>query len=279
MTAPLERSKSRPRGLPFLAFSTLGLIVLLALIAPLLTPDPNTQNLLRALEPPFQSTTHVLGTDTLGRDVLANILHGLRVSLLVGVTATLIGAMIGIPIGLIAGHKGGTLEVLTMRAVDAGLSLPGVLVSLVALSLWGAGLEKLIVVLGVTSWAGFARLARAGALSQRNLEFVLSARALGATTARVVWRHVLPGVAGSLIVKFSLEIPAKILEEATLSFLGLGAGVDTPSLGQMIAAGYGRLYSGEWWLGILPGAVLTVLVLSVNRIGDALRDRLDPRGR
>ena len=279
MTAPLEPSKFHARGLPFFAVVTLGLIVLLALLGPLLTPDPNAQDLRRALEPPLGSVTHLLGTDALGRDVLANILHGLRVSLLVGVSATLIGATVGIPIGLIAGYQGGRLEGLVMRAADIGLSLPGVLVALVALALWGAGLEKLIVVLGVTSWAGFARLARAGAVSQRKLEFVVAARALGASARRIVWRHVLPGVAGSLIVKFSLEIPTKMLEEATLSFLGLGAGVDTPSLGQMIAGGYGRLYSGEWWLSIVPGAVLTVLVLSVNGLGEALRTRLDPRGR
>jgi peptide/nickel transport system permease protein len=178
---------------------------------------------------------------------------------------------------LLAGYSGGWLERLVMRIVDVGLSLPGLLVALVVLALWGAGTEKLIVVLGVTSWAGFARLARAGALSQRSLEHVLAAQALGAGIGRIVSRHVLPGIAGALIVKFTLEIPANMLSEAGLSFLGLGAGVDTPSLGSSIALGYGRLYSGQWWLSILPGAALTLLVLSVNTCGEALRVHLDPR--
>lgn len=261
------------------AWMWLAGIALLALLGPLLTPDPRAQDLARALEPPLSSLSHLLGTDALGRDVLSATLHGLRVSLLVGITSSLIGSLIGIPLGLLAGYNGGRLEAIIMRAVDVGLSLPGTLVALVALALWGAGTDKLIVVLGLTSWAGFARISRAGALSQRSLEHVLAAQALGATTGRIVARHVLPGIAGALIVKFTLEIPANMLSEAALSFLGLGAGVDTPSLGSSIALGYGRLYSGQWWLSILPGAALTLLVLSVNAAGERLREHLDPRQR
>ena len=259
------------------AWGWLAGIALLAVFAPFLTPDPRAQDLGSALLPPLSSLTHLLGTDALGRDVLSLTLHGLRVSLLVGITSSLIGATIGIPLGLLAGYSGGWLERLVMRAVDVGLSLPGLLVALVVLAMWGAGTEKLIVVLGVTSWAGFARLARAGALSQRSLEHVLAAQALGAATGRIIAKHVLPGIAGALIVKFTLEIPANMLSEAALSFLGLGAGVDTPSLGSSIALGYGRLYSGQWWLSILPGAALTLLVLSVNTCGENLRVHLDPR--
>ena len=252
-------------------------IALLAVFAPLLTPDPRAQDLSSALLPPLSSLAHVFGTDALGRDVLSLTLHGLRVSLLVGISATLIGATIGIPLGLLAGYSGGWLERLVMRAVDVGLSLPGMLVALVVLALWGAGLDKLIVVLGLTSWAGFARLARAGAMSQRSLEHVLAAQALGAGMRLIIVRHVLPGIAGALIVKFTLEMPANMLSEAALSFLGLGVGVDTPSLGSSIALGYGRLYSGQWWLSILPGVALTLLVLSVNACGERLRVHLDPR--
>jgi peptide/nickel transport system permease protein len=269
----------RARGLPCWASSVLFAFVLAALLAPLFTPDPRAQDLSKSLQAPFASLEHPLGTDALGRDVLANILHGLRVSLLVGVSATLISAGIGVPLGLLAGSRGGWLEAGLMRLVDAGLSLPSSLVALVVLALWGAGLEKLIVVIGVTGWASFARLARALALSQRHLDYVAGATALGMSGSRVVWRHVLPNVAGSLIVKATLEVPGNILLEATLSFLGLGAGVDTPSLGQMIATGYGRLSSGEWWLSLLPGVVLTGLVLSISALGDGLRDRLDPRSR
>ncbi len=257
----------------------LAAIALLAVFAPLFTPDPRAQDLGSALLPPLSSLTHLLGTDALGRDVLSLTLHGLRVSLLVGIASSLIGAGIGIPLGLLAGYSGGWLERLVMRAVDVGLSLPGMLVALVVLALWGTGLDKLIVVLGLTSWAGFARLARAGALSQRSLEHVLAAQALGAGMRLIIVRHVLPGIMGALIVKFTLEIPANMLSEAALSFLGLGTGVDTPSLGSSIALGYGRLYSGQWWLSLLPGAALTLLVLSINACGEALRVQLDPRQR
>ena len=255
----------------------LAAIALLALLAPLLTPDPRAQDLGNALLLPLSSFNHLLGTDALGRDLLSLTLHGLRVSLLVGISSSLIGATIGIPLGLLAGYSGDWLETIIMRFVDVGLSLPGLLVALVALALWGAGTDKLIVVLGLTSWAGFARLARAGALSQRHLEHVLAAQALGATSSLIIARHILPGIAGALIVKFTLEIPANMLSEAALSFLGLGAGVDTPSLGSSIALGYGRLYSGQWWLSILPGVALTLLVLSVNTCGENLRVHLDPR--
>lgn len=259
------------------AWVWLGVIALVAVFAPLLTLDPRAQDLGNALIPPLSSFSHLLGTDALGRDVLSLTLHGLRVSLLVGITSSLIGAVIGIPLGLLAGYSGGPLERLVMRIVDIGLSLPGMLVALVVLALWGAGLDKLIIVLGLTSWAGFARLARAGALAQRSLEHVLAARALGAGMRLIIARHVLPGIAGALIVKLTLEIPANMLSEAALSFLGLGAGVDTPSLGSSIALGYGRLYSGQWWLSILPGVALTLLVLSVNACGEDLRVLLDPR--
>jgi peptide/nickel transport system permease protein len=270
-------SRHSARDLPFLALGVLAAFVLAALLAPFITPDPRAQDLTLSLQAPFSSPGHPFGTDALGRDVLANIVHGLRVSLLVGVGATLIAAIIGIPLGLLAGYRGGWLEGLVMRAVDVQLSVPGSLVALVALALWGPGLEKLIVVVGFTGWASFARLARAGALSQRHLEYVLGAQALGMRGSRVMWRHIWPNIAGSLIVKATLEIPGNMLLEATLSFLGLGAGVDTPSLGQMIATGYARLSSGEWWLSLLPGVVLTVLVLCVGGVGDWLRDRLDPR--
>ncbi len=271
----MRRSRSKIGLWPPLA--SLAALILLATFAGLVAPDPKAQDLLNALQSPLSRPGHLLGTDALGRDVLANLLHGLRVSLLVGGLATLISALIGIPLGLVAGARGGWLAAVLMRAADLQLSLPTVLVALVVLALWGQGLEKLILVLGLSGWAGFARLARAGTISQRHLEYALGAEALGASGARVLLRHVFPNIAASLTVRLTLEIPANMLQEATLSFLGLGAGVDTPSLGLMIAAGYTRLSSGEVWLSLLPGASLTLLVLCVSALGDGLRDRLDPR--
>ncbi len=256
---------------------TLAAFALLTVVGAPLTADPRAQNLEAALLTPFSSPAHLLGTDALGRDLLALVLNGLNVSLLVGVLSTLISALIGVPLGVIAGYAGGRTERWINRAVDVGLALPGTLVALVAIAVFGAGLERVIVVLGLTGWASFARLGRALALRERALEHVLAAQALGASTRQILWRHVLPGALGALLVKFTLEVPANMLGEAALSFLGLGAGVDTPSLGSSIAQGYARLYSGEWWLSLLPGAALTVLVLLLNNLGDALRDASDPR--
>jgi peptide/nickel transport system permease protein len=257
-----------------------AIMVLVAWLAPWITPhDPNAQNLLEAMRAPFTDLEHPLGTDELGRDALSQMLFGLRVSLIVGVLGAVISSLIGLPLGLIAGLRGGKLEAIIMRAVEVQLALPTTLLALVTLALLGRGLEKVIFVIGVFGWAVFARVARATVLSQRSKEYVLAARALGVGDSRLLWRHVLPNVAGTLLVQFTLDVPRNISLEAALSFLGLGVGLDTPSLGAMVARGQGYLFSGSWWLSLLPGGLIMVVVLGVNWLADSVRYVLNPKRR
>lgn len=257
-------------------------LVLAAALAPALSPhDPGAQTLSARLRPPVGVQGYLpaypLGTDRVGRDVLSNLLHGLRVSLSVGVGAILLSALIGVPLGLVAGYFRGRVDAVIMRAADIQLSLPTVLVALGVLAVWGRGLDKLIVTIGAVGWAYYARTVRGSALSVREKEFVESARAAGMSDAAIIARHVFPNVLSPLMVLVAVELPRVVILESTLSFLGLGVPVDTPSLGIMISDGYQVLFSGRWWLSVFPGLALMAIVLSVNLIGDWLRDALDPR--
>ncbi len=260
-------------------FIPLFVLVLLAIFAPLFLPNPNAQNLLETLRPPFVNWQYPLGTDELGRDVLTQLLHGLRVSLLVGLLCSLISACIGVPLGLIAGLRGAWLETTIMRATEVQMALPTVLLALVTLALLGAGLNNLIVVIGVFGWAGFARYTRAVVLTQRQLEYVLAAKAIGANDHRTVLRHILPNVASGILLQISLDFPQNIMLEASLSFLGVGVGVDTPSLGAMVSRGYVHLFSGAWWLSFLPGGLIMLLVWNVTAASEKIRVLTDPRVR
>lgn len=258
------------------------LLALVALLAPAVAPhDPSVQTLPARLRPPVgmngQLPGYLLGTDRVGRDVLSNLLYGVRVSLAVGMGAISISALIGVPLGLAAGYFRGRVDAMIMRAVDIQLSLPTVLVALGVLAVWGRGLEKLIVTIGVVGWAYYARTVRGSALSVREKEFVESARAAGMPDVAIIARHVFPNVLSPLMVLIAVELPRVIILESTLSFLGLGVPVDTPSLGIMISDGYQVLFSGRWWLSVFPGLALMGIVLSVNLVGDWLRDALDPR--
>ena len=254
-------------------------LVFLSLLTPLFLPNPNAQNLLETLRPPFVNWQYPLGTDELGRDVLSQLLHGLRVSLLVGFVCSFISASIGVPLGLIAGLRGAWLETIIMRATEVQMALPTVLFALVTLALLGAGLSNLIVVIGVFGWAGFARYTRATVLTERQLEYVLAAKALGANDNRTIMRHILPNVASGIFLQISLDFPQNIMLEASLSFLGVGVGVDTPSLGAMVSRGYNHLFSGAWWLSFLPGGLIMLLVWHVTALSEKIRILTDPRVR
>jgi peptide/nickel transport system permease protein len=259
--------------------SPLLILIFLAIAVPFFLPDPNTQNLLETLRPPFLNWQHILGTDELGRDMLSQLLHGLRISLLVGLLCSLISACIGVPLGLIAGLRGAWLETLIMRATEVQMALPTVLLALVTLALLGAGLSNLIFVIGVFGWAGFARYTRAVVLIERQLEYVLAAKALGANDHRTVLRHILPNVSSGILLQISLDFPQNIMLEASLSFLGVGVGIDTPSLGAMVSRGYNHLFSGAWWLSFLPGGLIMLLVWNVTTISEKIRVLTDPRVR
>ncbi|MGH7662323.1 MAG: ABC transporter permease [Vulcanimicrobiaceae bacterium] len=271
----------RLRRIPIVPALTLAVLVLLAIFAPLVAPhDPQQQDLLARLTPPFGregNNFFFLGADELGRDIFSNVIFGLRVSLLVGFVAVAISVVIGTPIGLIAGYRPGSwFEHITMRIADVQLSLPGVLVALAVLAVLGRGLDKVIFVIGIVGWAQYARLVRASVLTERTKDYVVAASGLGASVPRILARHILPNVVGPSLVQIAVDIPRAIELEATLSFLGLGVSVTTPSLGIRIAQGYQFLFSGAWWLAVMPGLALVLLVLSINLLGDWLRDSLDP---
>ncbi len=251
----------------------------LALLAQNVAPwDPQAQDLGRRLvAPTWLAGPHPLGTDAVGRDLLSNILFGLRVSLLVGIISVAISVAIGLTAGVIAGFYRRRLDSLLMRAADMQLSLPFLLIALAAAAIWGRGLAKLIVVLGLIGWAEFARTVRGSTLAIREKEFVEAARALGAADARIMATHIVPNVLTPVIVLVSVAMPRVIVTEATLSFLGVGVPLTTPSLGLLIDGGYKYLFSGAWWPSIMPGLVLMLLVVGINLVGDWLRDALDPR--
>ncbi len=218
-----------------------------------------------------------LGSDGQGRDMLSAMLHGLRISLFVGVVAVSCALAIGSAAGLAAAYFGGGVETPIMRIVDIQLSFPAILVALILLAVLGNGVDKVIMALVAVQWAYFARAARGAALVERNKEYVEAARCLGLKRSRILWRHLLPNCLPPLIVIGTIDIARAITLEATLSFLGLGVPVTEPSLGMLIANGFDYLLSGVYWISMFPGILLTLVIVSINLVGDQLRDVLNPR--
>lgn len=258
----------------------LGLLALTAIFAPLIAPhDPLKQSLLTRNRPPAWvaggSTDHLFGTDNLGYDILSRIIFGARVSLGIGVLATIIGTLLGTTLGLIAGFFRGPVEWLIMLAVDAQLATPFLVIAIAVIAAFGKGLPILIALAGVSGWMLFARACRSSVLSIREREFVSAARALGATDGRILIRHILPNLWSIILVIVTIDLRRIILFEATLSFLGLGVQPPQPSWGSMIDKG--REYLGTaWWISLFPGLALMLTILAVSLVGDWLRDALDP---
>jgi peptide/nickel transport system permease protein len=249
--------------------------VLAALLAPWLAPhDPNDQRLVRRLEPP--SKEHLLGLDELGRDVLSRLLYGARVSVGVGFVVVLLSGFVGTMVGALAGYAGGRVDGLLMRTTDVFLAFPGILLAIALVAVLGPALRHVVLALVVIGWVGYARLVRGQVLRLREAEFVLSARAAGAGTARIVRSHLLPNVLPTLMVQASLGMAGAILAEAGLSFLGLGIQPPTPSWGAMINAGRGHLLDAPH-LALIPGLAILLTVMGLNFLGDSLIDELDPR--
>jgi peptide/nickel transport system permease protein len=250
-------------------------VVLMAVFAPALaTYDPLKQDLVGQLAGP--SAAHLLGTDNVGRDVLARVIWGTRVSLIAGLVSVAIGVVAGCLLGLGAGYWGGRLDELVMRLMDAVLSFPALVLALALAAVLGAGLGGVLIALGVVYTPAFARLMRAQVLTIRTREYVQAARLLGAPDWWILLRHVLPNAATPIVVQASLSVGFAILAEASLSFLGLGVQPPEPSWGSMINAGRGYLQQAPW-IVFGPGAALFVTVLGLNFVGDAVRDALDPR--
>jgi len=264
----------------WVVLSVLALFVLAAVLAPELAPfDPMRQSLLLRLKPPgtvLGGRSFLLGTDDLGRDLLSRVLFGARVSLLVAAVAVVLSLVVGTALGLAAGWFRGWTAVVIMRSVDTMLSIPAILLAVLTVAVLGPGFLNLVVVLGLTRWPRYTRVAYGQTLQVAALPYIRAAEMAGCSSFRLLWRHVLPNIAGPLLVVATAEFGLMILFEAGLSFLGLGIQPPAPSWGAIMSAG--RAYvERAWWLTVFPGACLFAVVLCVNMAGDWLRDRIDPR--
>ena len=258
------------------------LLILTALFAPLISPQ-NPYDLTQLflensnMAPKWVLGKFMLGSDGQGRDLYSAILYGLRVSLYVGLSSTVISAIFGTLMGVLAGYMGGKTDAIIMRIADIQLSFPAILIALVIMSLWGQGLFKIIIAISVVNWVFYARTARGSTLAEREKDYVDSARAVGMTSSTIMLREVLPNIVAPIIVIGTVRVANSIILESTLSFLGLGVPITEPSLGSLIYEGYQVLFSGFWWSSVLPGLALMGIVLGVNLLGDRLRDVLNPR--
>ena len=266
-----------------------------AVFAPWVAPhnpfDLKTLNLLDAFTPPAWTERgnpqYFLGTDDQGRDVISAIIFGSRMSLVIGLMATLLAMTVGITLGLISGYVGGKLDAFIMRVADVQLSFPAILIALLIDGLARAALPKeshdqlavyvLILAIAASGWVSYARTVRGSTLVERNKEYVQAARVIGRHPLAIMFSHVLPNVLGPVLAIATLQIGAAIITESSLSFLGVGVPPTQPSLGTLIRIGNDFLFSGEWWITVFPGAALVILVLSINVLGDWLRDALNPR--
>ena len=253
--------------------------------------DLATLNLLDAFTPPAftgkGNPSYFLGTDDQGRDVLSAIIYGSRMSLLVGVIATLLAMVLGVSLGLLSGYAGGKVDAFIMRVADVQLSFPAILIALLVDGLARAALPRnmhdqlavyvLILAIGASGWVRYARTVRGSTLVERNKEYVQAARVVGRHPLAIMFTHVLPNALGPVLVLVTLHIGEAIITEATLSFLGVGVPPTQPSLGTLIRIGNDFLFSGEWWITVFPGGALVLLVLAINVLGDWLRDALNPR--
>lgn len=270
-------------------------LVLTALFAPLLAPydpfNPATLNLMDGFTPPNSTSMmgnyYLLGTDAQGRDLLSTIMYGSRVSLFVGACATLFAMSLGVGLGLVAGYNGGTTDAIIMRIADIQLSFPAILIALLIFGIArgvipanqqeSAAVWVLIFAIGLSNWAQFARTVRGATMVERRKDYVSAARIMGVHPLVILFRHVLPNVTGPVLVIATIGLALAIIEEATLSFLGVGVPPTQPSLGTLIRLGQQYLFSGEWWILLFPALTLVLLALAVNLLGDWLRDALNPR--
>jgi peptide/nickel transport system permease protein len=279
--APLARPKSRQRyrSLEFILGAALtGVMLVLVLASGWLFPDGGeSMDLTARLTAPFLSLAHPLGTDPLGRDVLARVVVGGKISLMVGFASVLGGALLGTLMGLISGYYRGFWDMVVMRFADVQLALPFILVAITFISILGGGLFNVIFFMIVSQWVQYARLVRAQVMGLREREFVLAARAFGVRDLAMMRHHIVPNLLGPLVILMTMNIATNILLESSLTFLGLGVDPMIPSWGGMLADG--RTYmQTAWWVSVFPGLAIMLTVLGLNLLGDWLRDRLDPTG-
>ncbi len=282
--------------LAMLAAAVVLFLFIISILAPLMAPtnpfDPASLNLMNGFTPPmtpnmFTGQSFVMGTDDQGRDLLSAIIYGLRVSLFVGVMSVLLAMGIGVSLGLVAGYVGGWLDNLIMRIADIQLTFPSILIAMLIFGVLRGiippdlrdemAIFVLIAAIGLSEWVPFARTVRATTLVEKEKEYVQAARLIGLRRGQIMWRHILPNVIGPVLVIATITLALAIIAEATLSFLGVGAPPTEPSLGTLIRIGQDYLFSGEWWILAFPAVTLLALALSVNLLGDWLKDTLNPR--
>lgn len=266
--------------------AVIGLVILVGLIAtavfaPLLAPyDPEDQDLRNRLKPPGTSDAdgkvHILGTDHLGRDVLSRSIYGARLSLSVGVSAVLIGGTIGLVVGLMSGYSDGPVDAILMRAVDVQLAFPFMLLALTIVAILGPSVFNVVLVLAVTSWTAYAKVVRSSVLSVKKQIYVEAAQAIGASRWRIVFLHILPNILSPFIVVATFQVSRLIITESSLSFLGLGVPTDIATWGGMLSDGREYL-TDAWWIAVFPGIMLLLASLSINFVGDGIRDAMDPK--
>ncbi|RVT82869.1 ABC transporter permease [Rhodobacteraceae bacterium CCMM004] len=288
--------KFRRSPVAVVSAAVVAFLVLAALFAPLIAPydpfNPASLNLMNGFTAPMEPNAFTgdvfwMGTDDQGRDVFSTILYGMRISLFVGFAAVMLAMLIGVTVGLLAGYVGGWTETLIMRVADVQLTFPAILVAMLIfgvakgftpveyrdqMAIW-----VLILAIGLSDWVQFARVVRGATLVEKNKEYVQAARLIGRKGPAIMLRHILPNVLSPVLVIATISLALAIIAEATLSFLGVGAPPTQPSLGTLIRIGQGFLFSGEWWILLFPAATLLALALSVNLLGDWLRDALNPR--
>ncbi len=278
------------------SFTVVLILILSAVFAPLIAPfdpfNPASLNLMNGFTPPgeanaFTGDTFILGTDDQGRDVFSTILYGMRISLFVGFAAVFLAMLIGITLGLLAGYVGGWTETIIMRIADVQLTFPAILVAMLIFGIAKGitppayrdqmALWVLILAIGLSDWVQFARVVRGTTLVEKNKEYVQAARLIGRSPFIIMLKHILPNVLNPVLVIATISLALAIIAEATLSFLGVGAPPTKPSLGTLIRIGQEFMFSGEWWILLFPAGTLLALALSINLLGDWLRDALNPR--
>lgn len=263
--------------LPWVPIIIMAVVVICAIFAPLLAPhDPSEINIGVRKLAPFDNMSYPLGTDRLGRDMLSRLIFGARTSAFISLVALGAGALLGTVVGLVSGYAGKWTDTVLMRITDAAMGFPTILAAMIIVTIMGAGIANIILAIAVTVWARFARMIRGEVLQVRNRDFVLAARITGVSPVTIIWRHIFPNVVNTLLIILTLLVGQTILLEASLSFLGLGLAPGAAAWGLMVAEGRDFLIS-MWWLSLLPGLVITMVVMAFNFFGDWLRDALDPK--
>ena len=270
--------------LAILGLVIVGVFIFFALAADFIAPYPYDYAFFtKVLLTPFQDPDHLLGTDNVGRDFLSRLIYGARTSMLVGLSVQIIAVLIGVPLGGLAGYLGGKVDFLISRLIDIFTAFPGLLFAIFLISIWGAGMWKVIFILGFTSWIGISRLVRGQILSLREKEFIEAARCLGTSQRRIIFQHLVPNALTPILVAISFGVPAAIFGEAALSFLGLGINDPIASWGKMVGIStayltvYNNTIQGYWHLALFPTLMIALSMLGFVFLGDGLRDALDPK--